>query len=69
MLQQPKSLTAVIHVKFHYEDGECKPVSEGDMETIGRILEKVSGIEPELQDVLVKFADYLEKNNGEQSTK
>ncbi|MBA7571320.1 hypothetical protein ES708_13079 [subsurface metagenome] len=59
MIQAPKSLTAVVHVKFHYEGAEPKPVSERDVEMVSQILDKASGLKPELQELLVKFADHL----------
>lgn len=58
-MESPKSLTAVFHVKFHYEETEAKPVSERDIEMIHEILTKASGLEPEEQEILIKFAGYL----------
>ncbi len=48
MIESPRSLTAVVHVKFHYEEAEIKPVGERDIEMISHILDKASGMEPEL---------------------
>lgn len=59
MIKSPKSLTAVVHVKFHYEEIEPKPVSERDVEMVSQILTKASGLAPELQELLVKFAGHL----------
>jgi len=59
MIQSPRSLTAVVHVKFHYDEVEAKPVNERDIEMLSQILSKASGLEPELQQLLIKFADYL----------
>ncbi len=59
MFESPKSLTAVVHVKFHYKEVELKPVGEADVEMISRILEKASGLDPDHQELLVKFADYI----------
>ena len=56
---EPKSLTAVVHVKFHYGDSECKPVGEREIEMIGQLLQKASGLEPELQELLIKFAEFI----------
>jgi len=58
-MESPKSLTAVVHVKFHYKEVEAKPVSEADIEMVSRILDQAAGLKPELQEVLVKFAEYL----------
>jgi len=68
MIKSPKSLTAVVHMKFHYEDGEggeVKPVSEVDIEMVSRILDKAAGLDPQVQEVLVKFADYLSQQSCE----
>ena len=59
MIQSPTSLTAVVHIKFHYGDAITKPVGEKDIEMISQILDKASGLDPELQGFLVRFADYL----------
>ena len=59
MIESPKSLTAVVHVKFHYEDAEDKPISEQDIELVSQILTKAAGMKPEEQSLLVRFADYL----------
>jgi len=32
MIESPKSLTAVVHVKFHYEEKEDKPDMESGVE-------------------------------------
>ncbi|MBA7695670.1 hypothetical protein ES703_104302 [subsurface metagenome] len=61
MMESPKSLTAVVHVKFHYKDTEAKPVSDSDLKMISRILDTASSMEPEFQELLVKFADHLRK--------
>lgn len=67
MIRTPKSLTAVVHVDFHYEETNPKPVSERDVEMVSQILAKASGLGPELQECLVKFAGYLSqvKETGE----
>lgn len=67
MIKSPKSLTAVVHVKFHYDETEPKPVSERDVEMVSQILTKASGLDPELQELLVKFAGHLSqvKETGE----
>lgn len=59
MIGSPASLTAVVHIKFHYGEVVAKPVGEQDVEMISQILDKASGLDPELQGFLVRFADYL----------
>ena len=59
MMESPKSLTAVVHVNFHSEETKPKPVSERDLEMVSQILTKASGLDPELQELLVRFAGHL----------
>lgn len=59
MMKSPKSLTAVIHIKFNYPEPEDKPVNEADMEMLSRILDRAAELEPELQELIVKFANHL----------
>jgi len=64
MIESPKSLTAVVHVKFHYREPEAKPETEGEVEMLSRILNQASEMSPEMQEILVKFADYLNNLKG-----
>ena len=59
MLEAPKSLTAVIHVRFNYKESEAKPVSEGETQILSRILDQASELSTDKQELLVKFADYI----------
>lgn len=59
MLESPKSLTATIHVRFNYKEREAEPIGERQVEIINRILDRTSELDPELQDLVVKFASYL----------
>lgn len=68
-MEMPKSLTAVVHlpdVKLHlylsFESKEPITIGEGvDAKLMGRILDKASGLPPELQEMLVGFADHIMK--------
>jgi len=55
----PLSMTATIHVKFHYKDTEAKKVEEGDVEMINHILERASGMSDEERTFLTRFAGFL----------
>ena len=55
----PHSLTATIHVKFHYKDAGAKGVEKGDIEMINHILERASGMTDKERTFLTRFADYL----------
>jgi len=59
MIESPKSLTATIYVRFHYKEPETEGLSQGTTKTIGRILDRATEMDPELQGILNKFADYL----------
>jgi len=59
-MMMPRSLTAVVHVTFNYGDGgRPKPASEPEIEMLSRILNNASDLSSEEQEILVKFADYL----------
>jgi len=58
-VESPKSLTAIVHVRFDYEGVEAESVSQGEIEIMSHILDRVSELPPEQQEILVKFADYL----------
>lgn len=61
-MESPKSLTAIVHVRFNYKEPEVKSVvGESELEIMGRILDRVGGLPPEHQELLVKFAHYLDK--------
>jgi len=66
MFESPKSLTATIHVRFHYKDTETQSVTEGETAMINSILDKASDMPPDLREILIKFADYLKQLGKEE---
>jgi len=64
IVSPPKSLTAIVHVKFHYKEIETGQVTEGEVEIISRILDQASELPPNLQEIMIKFADYLSHPSG-----
>ncbi len=56
---EPHSATATIYIRFHYKNPEAKSPDEGATEMLGKILDQASEMDPTLQELLVKFADYL----------
>ena len=60
MVESPKSLTAVIHVRFHYREAETK-ATESSIETLSKLLDHASELSPEYQELLVKFANHLKE--------
>ncbi|MBA7700237.1 hypothetical protein ES703_108947 [subsurface metagenome] len=65
MLQTPKSLTATIHVRFNYQDLDKDPVTEGETEMLARVLDQAGEMEPEMQEILIKFAGYLNQQKAQ----
>lgn len=61
MFQSPKSLTAVVHVRFQYEEPTSKSPSESEVEILSRLMDQASELEPSLQEILVQFAEHLKK--------
>lgn len=61
----PKSLTATIHVRFHCDDVKSGPPRQGEIELLDRLMNHAADLDPALQDLLVKFADYINKLRSE----
>ena len=59
MIETPKSLTAIVHVRFNYQEPEAKAPDRKEVEILSRILDQSSNLSPEMQEIMVKFADYL----------
>jgi len=69
MMGVPKSLTAIVHVRFHYEDVERTGGDDGEprrVELLSRIVERAADLSPELQKILGEFAKQVgEVSNGD----
>lgn len=59
MIETPKSLTAVVHVKFNYRESAAKTPDAKEVEILSDILDQAADLSPEMQEIIVKFADYL----------
>ena len=59
MRELPRSLTATVHVMFHYEDGNDSEPRR--VELLSKVLERASELNPELQKMLVDFASHVDK--------
>ena len=72
MIEIPKSLTGTIHLpdarlNFHliFGEGETKDQPEGEeAKLMGKILNQAVELSPELQELLVSFADHIHKVNN-----
>jgi len=60
MIEPPKSLTAIIHISFRYKEAESE-VATGRVEALNKLLECVSSLNPEHQELPIKFADCLQE--------
>jgi len=58
MIESPKSLTAVIHVSFHYREVETK-ATEGGVEALSKLLDQSLELSPEHLELLIKLASRL----------
>lgn len=63
-MPQPTSLTATIHVSFHYaepeKEAEKEPVTASQVTRLSQILEDADNLDPDMMRILCKFATYLE---------
>lgn len=74
-MTRPKSLTGVIQLpnarlNFHlsFDGKETEPCCVGqEAKMMGRILEKTLELSPELQDIIIDFAEHLKKTTGDSS--
>ena len=62
MFESPKSLTAVIHIRF--QELTSKPPTEEEKEILSRMMDDTDELDPELSEILVQFADYLNKDSS-----
>uniref|UniRef100_A0A6H1Z8A2 Uncharacterized protein n=1 Tax=viral metagenome TaxID=1070528 RepID=A0A6H1Z8A2_9ZZZZ len=62
-LSLPSSLTAIVHMKFRYDEKERKLVGEAEIQLLDELLGRAGELDPELQELLVKFADYVSKSS------
>ena len=67
MTEVPKFLTATVHIRFHYAEPEER-VAECNIAMMDRLLEHAADLPPVLQELLVKFANYL-KNSANETTR
>jgi len=55
MIELPKSLTAVVHVRLHYREAEAK-ATESSIGMLSKLLDHASELSTEHQELLIKFA-------------
>ena len=61
MIKAPKSLSAIVYVKFNYKEEEesAGRGSLGEEKLMAKVLDQASELSPEMQEILAKFTDYL----------
>ena len=59
MVNLPSSLTAIVHMKFQFDEKEKKLVGQAEIQLLDELLDRAGDLDPELQEMLVKFADYV----------
>lgn len=66
-MESPKSLTAVVYVRFNYQDKgtEAKPLGRGELEMLNRLMDQACNLPVDLQEMLVKFGSYLKTGPGD----
>jgi len=46
-------------MRFHFDEKEKKLVGEAEIQLLDELLGRAGDLDPELQEMLVKFADYV----------
>ena len=59
MFEPPESLTAVVHIRF--QEPTSKPPTVEEKEILSRMTGEADELDPELSEILVQFADYINK--------
>ena len=67
-LKLPTSMTALINIRFHYDESNKSLSGEVELQLLDELMEKAENLAPELQDILLKFASTLNKNKKESET-
>lgn len=63
MVSLPNSLTAIVHLRFHYDEEKKKLVGEAEIQLLDELLGRAADLDPELQELLTKFAEYMGKES------
>jgi len=64
MMETPRSLTAIVHLRFNYDEKDTKgkkdkPIAEGELETLNKLMDQAADLPVDMQEMLVKFGSYL----------
>lgn len=61
-MELPKSLTAIVHMRFHYEPPPTRPLSEAALETLNSLMDRAAELDADAQEILAKFAEYIKQS-------
>ena len=63
MIESPKSLTAVIHINFHYRETGAEATKRG-IEALSKLLDQSLELSPEHLELLIKLASRLAETSN-----
>jgi len=66
-LRLPTSMTALINLKFHYDEETGKLSGEVDLQLLDELIGEAKDLQPDLQEILIRFAQSINKTSGETS--
>jgi len=66
-LRLPTSMTALINIKFHYDEETRKLSGEVDLQLLDELIGEAKDLQPDLQEILIRFAQSINKTSGETS--
>ncbi|KKN43824.1 hypothetical protein LCGC14_0699150 [marine sediment metagenome] len=52
----PRSVTAIVHIRFVSPPEQGKPIGEGETGLLDHLMKQATGLNPEHQEMLVRFA-------------
>ena len=64
-LRLPTSMTALINIKFRYDEETRKLSGEVDLQLLDELMGEAKDLQPDLQEILIRFAQSLNKTSGE----
>ena len=56
-----------MHMRFHYNEEKGRLLGEAEIRLLDELMGRAAGLEPESQELLVKFADYMSKTSSEKA--
>ncbi len=60
----PRSVTAVFHLRLILDPEQGKPIGEGETGLLDHLMKQATELNPEHQEMLVRFAGHLKRPEG-----